>query len=246
VALLPFFFKTSGILFFSDFGVNSGWAWRQYVRAYQDPGPGAPVGLATLRQLTAGGQLAVSSFSRDISPGTSTENLAALVVDVISGGVSIGAGAAGLYRPIAVGTRAATGQAELSEARQAFLAQMQQRARQLELSKDAARGETLNYVQGAGGVHLEQALGRKVLAGTHEGVDFVDSILGDISLKGPLPARGSAEGLANSVIKDALLNTSTKVIVVDLTGLEPKVAALVRALIQAGTKNSPKRIIFIG
>jgi hypothetical protein len=76
--ILPFFIK--------DY--SGGYWWRQSVRAYQDPGPGAPVGLAAIRQLNAGAPLAVAQFSREQYPGTSIENLTLLTLDAISGGVS--------------------------------------------------------------------------------------------------------------------------------------------------------------
>jgi len=78
VAILPFFIK--------DY--SGGWLWRQYVRAYQDPGPGAPVGLAAIRQLNAGAPLAVAQFSRQQYPGTSAEDLTLHTVSAIGAGVS--------------------------------------------------------------------------------------------------------------------------------------------------------------
>jgi RHS repeat-associated protein len=74
VPLLPFFIK--------DYA--GGYGWNQYVRQ-QDVPPGAPVGLAELRQLTgARGGLPVAQFSRNYAPGTSIENLTLETVSAIA------------------------------------------------------------------------------------------------------------------------------------------------------------------
>jgi RHS repeat-associated protein len=76
--VLPFFIR--------DY--HGGYGWHQYVRAYQTPPSDAPVGLAALRQLNAGGSLAVAQFSREHAPGTSLESLTVEAVGVISAGAS--------------------------------------------------------------------------------------------------------------------------------------------------------------
>jgi len=89
VPLLPFFL--GGVAWSPSTGGLSGISprldWSQYVRTYQPPPQGAPVGLAALRQLTAGGPLAVANYSRNVAPGTSVENLTLLTVGAIAGGV---------------------------------------------------------------------------------------------------------------------------------------------------------------
>jgi RHS repeat-associated protein len=57
----------------------------QYVRPYQEPPRGAPVGLAAIRQLNGQPGVGVANFSRDIAPGTSIENLTLLLVEAIAG-----------------------------------------------------------------------------------------------------------------------------------------------------------------
>jgi RHS repeat-associated protein len=52
----------------------------QYVRPYQAPPQGAPVGLAAIRQLNGQPAVAAANFSRDYAPGTSVENLTSLTV----------------------------------------------------------------------------------------------------------------------------------------------------------------------
>jgi hypothetical protein len=64
-------------------------------------------------------------------------------------------------------------------------------------------------------------------------------------LKGPLPAAGNIEGLARAAIKDALYNTATKALFVDLTGLTAEQAATVEALVKAGAARATKAIFFL-
>jgi len=126
-----------------------------------------------------------------------------------------------------------------------FLDVLGARARQLQLGTDVARGGQLNPAQGAAGVRMEQALGRSIRPGTHPGVDFVDELLGDISLKGPIPARGSVRGLTASAIDDLQLNTATHVLFVDLAGLTAEQAAQVQASVSQAAINSSKRVFFL-
>ncbi|MEO7596091.1 MAG: hypothetical protein ABI134_33085, partial [Byssovorax sp.] len=120
-----------------------------------------------------------------------------------------------------------------------------QRARQLELGADAAKGGSFIAAQGAGGVHMEQALGRRIAVGTHPGVDFVDTVLGPVSLKGPIPQFGSVEGLAASAIKDLHTNTATRTLVVDLTGLTAEQAVRVQNVVTTAVGNASKTLIFL-
>lgn len=78
-----------------------------------------------------------------------------------------------------------------------------------------------------------------------EAADFVDDVLGPISLKGPIPSRGSAQGLANAAIKDAKFNTATSALFVDLRGLSATDNALVRQLVTQGTVGVKKLIQFL-
>jgi len=183
----------------------------------------------------------------------------------IVGGV-IGGGAAGLARGAGAGAEGGAGGLEGAEggaggagggagggeggaaaggaeARAALLAQLQLRARQLELGTDPERGFIPS--EAAGGVHIEQSLGRTIARSADPAADFVDSTLGPVSLKGPIPAAGSVEGLAKSAIKDVHTNTATKALFVDLKGLSAQDAAAVESAVRAGTVGAPKRIFFL-
>ena len=118
------------------------------------------------------------------------------------------------------------------------------RARQLELGLDPATKE-FRAGEGAAGVRIEQTLGRQITRSSDPAADFVDSALGPISLKGPLPSNGNVDGLAASVVKDAKYSTSANVIFVDLTGLSTQQASAVKAKIEAGTAGTIKRIFYL-
>jgi len=117
------------------------------------------------------------------------------------------------------------------------------KARVRQLGTDPATG--FRSAEGIGGVRIERALGRRIQRSADEAADFVDEVLGPISLKGPIPAMGSAEGLAKAAIKDARFNTATNALFVDLRGLSSEAAAQVRSLVNAGTKGISKRITFL-
>lgn len=57
----------------------------QYVRPYQPPSEGAPVGLSSIRQLNGQPGVGVANFSRDVAPGTSVENLTSHAVSAMTG-----------------------------------------------------------------------------------------------------------------------------------------------------------------
>ncbi len=97
--------------------------------------------------------------------------------------------------------------------------------------------------EGIGGLRIENAIGRTIKRSAHEGADFVDDILGPISLKGPIPSRGSVKGLANSVIKDVKLNRGADHVFVDLRGLTSKDNALVRNLVRDGIPSGSSKAI---
>jgi RHS repeat-associated protein len=124
--------------------------------------------------------------------------------------------------------------------RQALLRLMHMR----QLGLDPARG--FIPAEAMAGIRLEQALGRTITRGADEAVDFVDTVLGPISLKGPIPTQGSVPGLANSVIRDAMGgNTATSTIVVDTLGLSDAQVASLQATVQAGTQGTSKTIIYL-
>ena len=111
------------------------------------------------------------------------------------------------------------------------------------LGTDPARG--FIRAEGIGGVRIEQALGRTIRRSSDEAADFVDDVLGLISLKGPIPSRASARGLANAAIKDAKFNTATNALFIDLRGLSSADKALVRQLVNEGTEGLKKIIRFL-
>jgi hypothetical protein len=130
-----------------------------------------------------------------------------------------------------------------SDAQSELLNLLTLRTRQLELGTDPARG--FIQAEGTGGVRIEQALGRSITRSPEEAVDFVDSQLGTISLKGPIPMQGDVQGLANAAIRDANFNTATKTLIIDTKGLSPAQISVLKAAVQAGTANSSKTIIYL-
>ncbi|MHB9068435.1 MAG: RHS repeat-associated core domain-containing protein [Pirellulaceae bacterium] len=111
------------------------------------------------------------------------------------------------------------------------------------LGTDPRRGFII--AEGMGGVRIERALGRSIRRSADEAIDFVDDLLGPISLKGPIPCNASPQGLAAAAIKDARFNTATKVLFVDLRGLSVVDNALVRKLVIEGTTGVTKIIHFL-
>ncbi len=117
------------------------------------------------------------------------------------------------------------------------------RARVRVLGTDPTRG--FIKAEGIGGVRIEQALGRTIRRSVDDAADFVDNVFGPISLKGPIPAKGSVEGLANAANKDARFNTFTNALFVDLRGLSAAQRSMVRTLVKAGTSSAKKGISFL-
>jgi hypothetical protein len=117
------------------------------------------------------------------------------------------------------------------------------KARVQALGTDPARG--FIRAEGIGGVRIEQTLGRTIRRSADAAIDFIDDVLGPISLKGPIPARGSVEGLANAAIMDARFNTATNALFVDLRGLSALQASRVRSLVESGTSGILKAIFFL-
>lgn len=137
VALLPFFLGGSTWTPSTGFSESSPKLdWSQYVRTYQPPPQGAPTGLAAIRQLNAGGPLAVANFSRDQYPGTSVQNLTLLLVTAINSfafALSPLAKAETMEKAasqLALLRTTRAGNAAADEARQAFLAGLGNRLRQ--------------------------------------------------------------------------------------------------------------------
>jgi hypothetical protein len=133
---------------------------------------------------------------------------------------------------------------EESAAQSRLVGTLRARSRQLELGLDPERGFIAS--EGAAGVRIEQALGRTITRSADNAADFVDRVLGPISLKGPIPAQGSVSGLANAAVKDALTNTATKALFVDLTGLSSEAATVVRNTVMQGAAKTTKTIFFLG
>ena len=120
------------------------------------------------------------------------------------------------------------------------------RERQLALGNDPIKG--FIQAEGTAGFRLEQALGRKLDRGPDVSIDIVDKFgdLGNISLKGPIPKQGNVEGLAEAAIYDAMGgNTATKTVVIDTLGLSQSQTAGLKAAIEAGTKGTSKKIIYL-
>jgi uncharacterized Zn-binding protein involved in type VI secretion len=136
---------------------------------------------------------------------------------------------------------------DLDAARGRLTHQMHLRARQLELGIDPEKGYKYNELEGIGGVHIEQVLGRPIRRSNVLGEDFVDSVLGPVSLKGPLPpsGKGDVSGLASSAIQDVTANSATKACFVDLTGLSPEQAANVKTTITGALPDSSKPVFFL-
>ncbi len=115
------------------------------------------------------------------------------------------------------------------------------------LGTDPSTG--FNAVEGLGGVRLERMLGREIRRSADDSFDFVDDVLGNISLKGSLPVvvRGNAEGLANSVANDIMYSSSASTVAVDISGLTPEGAALVeeRAAAALSEMSLVKKVVYL-
>ncbi|WP_437840134.1 hypothetical protein [Sorangium sp. So ce1153] len=120
---------------------------------------------------------------------------------------------------------------------------LQLRARQLELGTDPARG--FLAAEGAAGARIEQVLGRQIKRSADTAIDFVDTVLGPISLKGPIPGTGSVEGLAKAAIKYIQANTATRALFVDLTDLSAQNAAKVQNMVEAAAAGATKKVLFL-
>ena len=149
-------------------------------------------------------------------------------------GLMVGTGGTGL---------AAKGVVQAAAKATAAKARARLRTRILALGDDPARG--FIRAEGIGGVRIEKALGRTIRRSADEAADFVDDVLGPISLKGPIPSKGSVRGLAESAIKDAKYNTATKALFVDLRGLSAADRTLVRELVADGVGSAKKLIRFL-
>lgn len=127
--------------------------------------------------------------------------------------------------------------------------QLRLRIRQLELSPNVET--TLpNMAEGLGAARYEKYVGRTMTRSLEQGADIVDPGIGPVSLKGPLVDSATGrllsitdemvDGLADSVVKDALFKTYTRRVVVDTLGMtEGQIARLVqriRAAVPAGEK----------
>lgn len=166
---------------------------------------------------------------------------AAEVADAAKAAEVADAARAGEVADVAKGADAAGAGEAAARARLAETLRL--RARSLELGTDPARGFIES--EGIGGPRIEQALGRTITRSADEAADFVDKVLGPVSLKGPIPAAGSVEGLAAAAIKDAQFNTATKALFVDTKGLSPAQITHLKTLIADGTVGLPKKIFIL-
>ncbi len=119
----------------------------------------------------------------------------------------------------------------------------QLRARVRELGTDPVRGFIRR--EGIGGVRIERVLGRAIRRSEDVAADFVDDILGPLSLKGPIPLRGDVEGLIKSSIKDAFTNTATRALFVDLRRIPAAQQASIMASIRGRAAAASKTIFFL-
>jgi hypothetical protein len=117
------------------------------------------------------------------------------------------------------------------------------RRRVRELGTDPARG--FIRAEGIGGYRIEKYLGRTIQRSADEPADFVDEVIGPISLKGPIPARGSVEALANSAIKDVRFNSATRAVFVNLRGLDSIGQTQVRSMVHARIQTPSKPVYFL-
>jgi hypothetical protein len=202
-------------------------------------------------KLATGGYKDVAAGAERLFTGKGTASDYEAAAGIVGG--IVGGGAAGIVRGSIGGTEGAVAKAEAEAAARAeadaaatqarMVAQLRLRQRQVELGTDPVRG--LIEREGAGGVHIEQGLGRQITRSADPAADFVDKVLGPISLKGPIPAGGDLQGLAKSAVKDAFTNTYTKALFVDLTGLSTQQAAIVEQLVRVGTQGATKQIFFL-
>jgi len=118
------------------------------------------------------------------------------------------------------------------------------RARIRELGMDPVQGFVRR--EGIGGYRIERALCRAISRSPDPAADFLDDLLGPISLKGPLPSGArDVVGLARSAIEDAIGNTYTKVLFVDLRGLSATERATVQSIVRFGASGASKSIFFL-
>ena len=98
-----------------------------------------------------------------------------------------------------------------------------------------------------GGVRIEEVLGRKLTRGEDPRVDFVDSELGGISLKGPLLTdKYRIEQFAKSAVRDAMdTGSPTKTLFVDLGGLSEVEKQFAKSYITERVHGTKKGIFFL-
>jgi hypothetical protein len=135
---------------------------------------------------------------------------------------------------------------ELAARRAKLLETLRLRGRQRDLEFDHETG-SVRTLEGQAKVRLEQHLGRRIENSTELGVDVVDPQgHGPIQIKGPIPAKGNVDGLADAAVKDLTMKSATKTLAVDVTGLSPSDAARVSARVEAAAQATGKRVIIIG
>jgi hypothetical protein len=148
--------------------------------------------------------------------------------------------------PTADQTPGSQGSDALSEQRRKLLEVLRLNRRRKELEFDAETG-AVRFLESQAKVRLEQKLGRRLENSSELGVDVVDPMgYGPIQIKGPIPPRGSAQGLADAAVKDLTTKSAVKTLAVDLTGLSRADEAIVRSAVDAAAKRTGKRVIYLG
>ncbi|MEO0883480.1 MAG: hypothetical protein AAFY34_12255 [Pseudomonadota bacterium] len=94
-------------------------------------------------------------------------------------------------------------------------------------------------------MRLERQLGRQISRSSDPAADFVDEVLGPISLKGKLPRKGSVPGFIQSIQDDLSRNTFTKALAVNIRNLPRSVASDVRSATVRADNPFGKEILFI-
>ncbi len=118
-------------------------------------------------------------------------------------------------------------------------------ARAVELGLDTATGR-FRALEGVAGIRFEAQFGRRLERGVHEGVDFVDEVFGNVSLKGPLPGKGNVDGFVSRIVSEASgHNTAVDTVVVDLGSLSAEAGARVKQLVADGIADDALEIFYL-
>jgi RHS repeat-associated protein len=138
-----------------------------------------------------------------------------------------------------------------ADLRSALIRVLRARQRVLELAEEA--GGHIRIREALGGHRFEIATGRRLRASLDPDYDFIDDVLGEIDIKGPLRrADGSqlqitddmVRGLAESVVTEVNTSSASRAVVVDLLGLTDSQVEMVREIVSTGIRVS-KPIIML-